>query len=91
MEDFDVDVDHSAHINVGLPGLDSAMNTEPSPRVGGYRRSSFRRSSFKAMDSQSANNDDGNHTAHVSFKIQNSSLHQVSSEVKKDEDSFHQF
>lgn len=73
MEDFDVNVDHSAHINNAAASMESSMMTMNNNGGGtatmehsrnGYRRSSFRRS-FKATDLQV---DDGNPTAHVSFK-----------------------
>jgi hypothetical protein len=66
MEDFDVNVDHSAHINNGNPNSQSPNNRLPESVNGGptggnpsTRRSSLRRSFV-------ANN---NEDAHVSFKV----------------------
>lgn len=72
MEDFDINVDHSAHINngVGQDGMPSS-----SFMGGGARRSSLRRS-LNAMNAAAAaaaagmNSDsDTNHAAQVSFKV----------------------
>lgn len=72
MEDFDINVDHSAHINNGV-GQDGMAST--SFMGGGARRSSLRRS-INAMNAAAAaaaagmNSDsDTNHAAQVSFKV----------------------
>jgi len=66
MDDFDINVDHSAHINNGLSpslplvgGLDPSLDPKPIGGVGNARRSSFRQ--FVVGGS-------GDNDAHVSFK-----------------------
>lgn len=67
MDDFDINVDHSAHINNGLSpslplvgGLDPSLDPKPIGGVGNARRSSFR---------QFVVGGNGDSDAHVSFKV----------------------
>ena len=59
MDDFDINVDHSSHINNGGSPDGAMMNTQNMGGGGGGRRSSLRRS-FVATNEQDA---------HVSFKV----------------------
>ena len=63
MEDFDVNVDHSAHINDGMnQPSDEIMEPRPIGGNGRGRRSSLRQSFMVGRNGNSNNND-----AHVSF------------------------
>jgi hypothetical protein len=70
MEDFDINVDHSEHIN---NGIGDPLN--PNSFMGGEARRSSLRRSINAMNAASAaaatmNSDtDSNHNTQVSFKV----------------------
>jgi hypothetical protein len=75
MEDFDVNVDHSAHINNGTNPSDSLNGTDimidPRLLVGGERggrRSSLRQSFMVGNRSNNNNSSSDNNDFHVSFK-----------------------
>jgi len=64
MEDFDINVDHSAHINNGNNQQSSMMDNSPVYTAGG-RRSSLRRS----ITAQGGSSSDDNQQLQVSFKV----------------------
>lgn len=67
MEDFDVNVDHSAHIN-GSDHMSTSNLSVTTPPTGGYRRSSFRRS-FRSTTSNGSNNNEEGGGHSVTFKV----------------------
>jgi len=64
LEDFDLEVDHSAHINNGNQGNNNSNHNKNVEIMGGPRRSSLRRSFMSTGDKDRSERD-----AHVSFKV----------------------